>query len=495
MRTTALFRTAHSGPSNALRLAALALVLAAGSGGPLASQPACAAGSQEAVSPAATNWRDTATHAPQPAVGGVRLNRTAQWIGRPPAIHAATLDWNTGRVVLIGDKGWVVRGLKLHDLAMALWLIYGRHGDPQFSLDPADRANPRGPLLKAVYLPEELRGHSFGQQVFDADFQLKQYGFGIRITAAGRHEERRSSVPGYRSYAAMAMESPTFDKEEWSRFWITVDKILMRLSGDTIVFEVRMAVQARRQVPDRMSPTGLRDIATPADAVPARWARLATANYEALANEEPAFARVEELAKAVGLAKWMCLRNVPVRRNRLLELINADRTPAVESVTALSASWKRETRTPYSDNRGEGVMIKTVELHMFGGVDLSEKPDVQPNDGYARALQTKVSAVLRGHQTSNPYIAEIPDGDRSLEIAAVPLIDTVAERGGEGGAGDLEPHGDHGEHPHPHGHSRGGHDGGASEGSGEHGGHGPHGDEHEEHDHHHHQPDEQCVMQ
>ena len=68
------------------------------------------------------------------------------------------IDAANGRIVLLGERDFLARGLNLRDFAMALWLVFGPHPqDPAFSLDPDDTRNPQGPWLRARYIPDMLQ--------------------------------------------------------------------------------------------------------------------------------------------------------------------------------------------------------------------------------------------------------------------------------------------------------------------------------------------------
>jgi hypothetical protein len=137
-------------------------------------------------------------------IGGIDLTGTAEWASGPlPRLQAAVLDPATNTVILAGETDLAVQGLQglsMGELAMCLWLVFGgpHPQDAQFSLDPADKTNPRGGWLKAVYRPKELRG-AVGQQLFLADVLLKQLALNVILDSEGNLHERRSTVLGVNS--------------------------------------------------------------------------------------------------------------------------------------------------------------------------------------------------------------------------------------------------------------------------------------------------------
>ncbi|MGD0190657.1 MAG: hypothetical protein ABSD74_07940 [Rhizomicrobium sp.] len=353
-------------------------------------------------------------------VGGVRLDQVA--VGAMPKVRAVVLDSKTGRMILVGDKGLLVHGLMLRDFALALALVYGSDPqDPQFSLDPADPAHPDGKWLKAVYIPDLLQGRSFGRQVFDADFLLKQYGFGVVFDADGHGSQRISKVPGYKSYAAMAQDQHAMlqGSVQWSRFWITVQHISLRQSQNAVGFDVQMAVEAKRQVPDPKSRTGLSDIPTPANSLPAQWARFVSDHYEEFAQESPEFARVEELAKAVGLAKWLKQKGVQIDMQEVAGIVNGEHTPTVSRIGALSATWTTQKPIAPGANGAGGILIS--KLHMTGGVDLSERPVYAPDNGTTSALAAKIEGAMSAGPVKK-LVVTISDHGEMLEAVALSFV-------------------------------------------------------------------------
>jgi hypothetical protein len=353
-------------------------------------------------------------------LGGIQLDQPLTGA----ALRGVKIDAANGNIILIGEHDFLARGLKLRDFAMALWLVFGPQAqDPAFSLDPDDIRNPQGPWLRARYVPEMLQGRSFGADMFAADLLLKELSFHVMLKADGKLEEWHSAVPGFQSYAELAMaDVPNASgREQWARFWIVVDQITSRQSGDTRLFEARMAVKARRQEPDPNSPTGLRDIDTDPVSLEARWARLATDHYDELAAESPAFARVREMAIAIGIAKSLKAAGARVDLARVADLLNADHTGTVAKINAFSVGWERRSETPYRDGDRQGVRTETRELHLFGGVDLNVKPRAAPDDnGKARGMDDAAGTAFRiAGQTG---IVRFEYGGSRQVAVAIPLL-------------------------------------------------------------------------
>jgi YD repeat-containing protein len=337
-------------------------------------------------------------------LGGIELSATGEFIGNPGKITAAVYDSEKQCLVLLGDKNLSAPSIKAEDLAVALMSVFGpRPYDPQFSLDPADPRKPKGKWLKAVYIPEEfIEGTSFGKTLFEADWLLKQYAFGVCIDENGMLKEREFSLPGLKSTADLSLEekNKTYGQESWARFWIVSDKMILKEYGNSIHFDAaKMKVKAKKQVPDPSSPTGLRDVDTRDDPIALKFANQFTQLYDEIAKESPDFERVRELAKAVALAKWLKKEGIPIDMDWVVKYANK-RIKSVSQITALSIEKQRQYQKPYSNTKGRPIGIQTIteKIYLFGGVDLTVNPKYVSDDGLARSLQETVRSKLSQNQ-------------------------------------------------------------------------------------------------
>jgi YD repeat-containing protein len=340
-------------------------------------------------------------------LGGIDLSAKAEFLGDLSSITGAVYDPEAQSLSLVGDEDMSLPPLDIQDLAVALACVYSPMGqDPQFSLDPADPKDPEGEWLKAVYVPEDIiAGTAFGEALFEADWLLKEYSFGISLDSSGYVSKRVSSVPGFKSLADLYFEKPdTSDRAgTWVRFWIVPDSMVIKRRGNSIIFDkCKMRVKAMKMV---VTPEGLKDV--PTDEVPeaTAFAELFTQLYDEIAKESPEFARVKELAKVVALAKWMKGENVPVDLGWAWEYATqtGDRM-ATASAKALSLTWERRGEELYS---GEALLWREspmVGLRIFGGVDLTHSSEYIPDDGTAQHLQQEVQSALE-NESSGPVFA------------------------------------------------------------------------------------------
>jgi YD repeat-containing protein len=329
-------------------------------------------------------------------LGGVDLNAKAEVAGALGDLEGAVFDPETQRLVLVGDGNPALPAVKPEHLAIGILCVLGpRPCDPQFSLDPADETNPRGPWLKAKYIPaERLSGTDFGRILFDADWRMKQYSFGVVVDADGNVVKKPSGVPGFKSVAELTLDAKQgkAGEDEFTRFWFTVEKVKMSRSGQGFVFdEVRMRIRAKKQV---QGPDGrLIDVETETP-IPTQFANTFTTLYDQIAAESPCVAEVRGLAKVVALAKWLKEQRVPVDMKWVLEKA---RLPAktVDRVTALSAMHERKEEAPFREGSFFGVRTTVRQVHLFGGVDLTVKLEYGADGRRAARLEEAVRKAMR----------------------------------------------------------------------------------------------------
>ena len=333
-------------------------------------------------------------HSATPERARARSSAACVPLGR---IIGAVYRPGTRQLILLSEDEPGPFSATTRDLAVA-FRVTGSGRTAAFSLDPADPKHPSGAWLKAVYYPDGmLEGTSFGQTLFEADWLLKQYSFGVRLDGEGRTSERVSSVPGFRSMADLRMaEAGGNQAPTWSRFWIVCDDMAMGESGQAIRFaKVTMGVRTRKMIPDPTSKTGLRDQDDSSDPVAARFAALFSELYDQLAVESLELSRVVELAKTVAIAAWLRRQGLSANPQWLTEISRAASTTA-RRVPALSATRETEDRQPFQTANARGVRIIRRQLHLFGGVDLSVIPRMLTQDEGARRLDAATPAVPVG---------------------------------------------------------------------------------------------------
>ena len=315
-------------------------------------------------------------------------------------ISGAVYDRNTESLVLLGSGSKSNQGsMSLEDLAVALKSLGDDSREPQLSLDPADRNNPDGPDLRAVYYGP-IEGTNFGQVMFDADWLLKGLSFG-KLTIDGQERQITSSVPGYKNMFDLNFDQewPEGSSSSYTRYWITVDENVFAQHDNAILLEkIRMKVNTERMW---ATSKGLESSGGLQDPKAERFAAHFTENYDRFAKEKPAFRKVKELAKAVALAKWITYQQIDVDADWVDEFSK----PNMNTPTTVGALEATEERTEQVTG---GRQVLTVRL--YGGVDLSVKP-VYVARKALKPLETNIKALMAKPDAS-PIFSIIHEGKK-----------------------------------------------------------------------------------
>lgn len=389
----------------------------------------------------------------QTQLGGIDLSATGHFVGDIGSIRGAVYDPVNQYLILVGDREIAAPAIRAGDLAIALKLVFDSSlQDPQFTLNPANPAQPRGKFLKKIFLPEKnrqiLEGTPFGDTLFEADWLLKEYAFGVMLddyasdqgrnyASAGYNDayiswsnynadERIYSVSGFMSTAQLSLKSKSraSENESWARFWIVVDdrdddpahNMTLRQSpdGKSIYFEIaKMGARARKIVPDPNSFSGFRDVDSQDDPIATRFAQSFTTHYDALARESSEFERLKQLAKAIAFAKWLKKEGIPIDMSWVSENLKTKTTLNRDDrvVPSLSVHWEKKYKT--------STHIMTQQLYLFGGVDLTVNPKFIKDNGKSQSLSSAVLAQLRQGKTGPVF--EFEHQGKRLRAAILPV--------------------------------------------------------------------------
>jgi YD repeat-containing protein len=371
-------------------------------------------------------------------LGGINLSAAGEFSGDLGSIAGAVYDPKKQWMVILSEP-YAGGAVTPADFAVALALARSNQ-EAEFSLDPADRNNPQGPWLKAVYRPEQLlAGTQFGQTLFDADWLLKQYSFNVVAGSDGRWTERRSRVSGLKSLPDLTFESggPVSREGQWTRAWIEVkdEKVAMSVENGVVrVSKPDMIIESRRQIPDPSSETGLRDVPDASDPVQRVFKETFTRLYDQISEESPEFGRVRELVKAIVLAKWMVKERIPIDEAWVAA---ATRVPTVARAHALDVSWQRQSQEPFVEGNRHGVVTTTRICKLFGGVNARVHAEYVPGGGEVRSLRDEVLARTNAPKPETTFAVD--HEGKSYSATVMPFTPTgrevwreapVIERGG-----------------------------------------------------------------
>lgn len=298
------------------------------------------------------------------------------------------------RFVLPEDLA-VVLSVRIHDNEMSA---------PSFSLDPADPLNPSGPETKAVHMPAGRVANTFlGQMLFEADYALKMYNFGVTVGADGQLARRHTSE--YEEFkattkiradrlaaeaAAGSLDAEKLKDPQYNRKWIVAAKQTVEEQGDTLHFkEAVMDVETRVMIPDPTSRMGLRDVESATDEDSNEFCRRFKAGYAKLAAESPQLGHVQEMSKLVQLADWIEERGWGINLARLEALLGQEAHPC--PTTAMIRTIEDVQRSDVGPN-----VLKQL---LYGGVDLGAvraKEQLQAADHAAVLAAGKYTAGSTG---------------------------------------------------------------------------------------------------
>ncbi len=351
-------------------------------------------------------------------LGGIELSAKARFIGDLGRITAAVYDNETGNIVLVGDGNVSLPSLNQEDIQVAIELAL-TGANAQFSLDPADPKNPKGEWIKALYIPEDiLKGTRFGNELFEADWLLKQYSFGVKVDESGETSERITKVKDFKDIFDLSFENfEAQKKEQWNRFWIVNDKATLKKTDNAVYFDtINMEVKTEEMhfTGKKLKGKGRED----PEAL--KFAEFFSTHYDEFAEESPPFDRVKEMAKAVAMANWLVDLGVPINMSwysnkpledkfekEMLALSNRPNFKIsetengkkfVDQVHSLSEDQEKSTRREYEKNGKIITETSTRTMNLFGGVDLKVNPDYIADDGQAKRIREEVREAI----TENP---------------------------------------------------------------------------------------------
>ncbi len=238
----------------------------------------------------------------QARVGGVALDQAATFLANMDDITGAYYDSTLDRIVFVGKQNTSLPEFDRDDLAVAIRAVIFNKTVPMLSIED-DPSDPDGPFQKVLYYGN-IQDTKFGQVLLDADYKMKKYEIGYDEN----QQVVTSSVPGYKSFINRYFEKPNADPITYShnsvRFWLTPLLVSLKrdVSANAFVFD-----QATMQI--KTEPKMDNDPAY--DEAARDFAQHHTENYDAFAQETPAYADAKKLGKIVSVIKWLSDNNIP----------------------------------------------------------------------------------------------------------------------------------------------------------------------------------------
>jgi len=339
------------------------------------------------------------------AVGGISLDRAAQVMVDLRDVRGATFDPATGQLVLIGRKDLSFPEMNLDDLVVAIRSIYSGQ-EPSMSIEPCtpgvqdgcmkvlyngrfqlpDHAdwgwvefNHNSGVDNAAYIKTEAPitfGSTSGWTMFEADRYLKTAT--ISKNNLNTEEPFQTKVPHFMSlldrYAARAAADHTYvlpssgecridtvaDQNlpsSCSRLWFVPEDLVVKKSpdGNSMEFEpVKIVIDARFV---RFDGNGrMVDVPGQDDDVDAFVSHF-NKHYMDFAQEKPELMALVQLAKIVGLVRWIRDNNIPLDLSWLQRYeVSPHNTPKTTSGETIYAA-----------------RIDTRQIGIYGGVEFPSK--------------------------------------------------------------------------------------------------------------------------
>lgn len=235
-------------------------------------------------------------------VGGVSLDEAAVFLADMSDITGAYYDADQDRIVFVGTKGSTsVPKFDKDDLAVAIRALVFNNQIPAVSMDFKDPNNMFGdPNMNVLYYGG-IEDTKFGQVMVDADYKMKQYAHGYDVNG----QKIVSSVPGYKSHFDRFLEkNPDPSKSSYSRWWITPKLVSLKKddSAKSFIFD---------QVQMQIETEGLWSTNDPKwNEAAVEFAQQQTDLYDQFAQETPSYYQAKQLAKIVGVVKWIKDNNI-----------------------------------------------------------------------------------------------------------------------------------------------------------------------------------------
>ncbi len=324
--------------------------------------------------------------------GGVALDKTAQFLEGFESITGATYNENTGHLVFMGQKNTdLVQEINKDDLAVVVRSIFN-NTFPTVSIDP----NPNNQNEMLVRFDGNIENTNVGKVLYEADRVLK-------ITSLGKDNETGQAVnppvPGYKSVLNRYVElnDPTPGQGQ-SRMWLVPKVIEVKKSADMESF-VFGETSMELKYENMGAPDPEWDQANQA------FIDHFNQHYQEFAQIYPEFQKANEIAKLVGVVRWIKENNIPIDLNWLLNYKISDiQTPNTVPSTTVSAT------------------TRTVTVTITGGVALTQ-PNTYQND-------TGAADAWRGEAISQQPSETTPDWDFTYQndpnkmAVAVSLLQT-----------------------------------------------------------------------
>ena len=345
-------------------------------------------------------------------VGGVSLDRSAEVLVYLNNITGAAFDPTTGQLILIGQQDLSLPPMNMDDLVVAIRSVYSGE-DPGVTMVPLDPSG--GDITQRVEYFGQTENTHFGWIMFEADRYLKSLAAG-QDTLTG--QPVTPDVPGFKSELQLSFEQRT--AVPWHRNWFVPGEIVLAQASDgqTMIFE-RASIQLESRFIQFQSDGSMIDIEG-SSPVTDQFTVFVSEHYDEFADEKPQLAELEQLARIVGVVKWLRDSGIPV------DLSWLDNYEVAYVETPLT--------TPGVVNE-MSTSDASYTITSFGGVDFSTE-NSYVGDDYADAVALRKQA-LASRPADAPTTWEFELGDETYTSVALNLAPSEVVGGYTAASMDL----------------------------------------------------------
>ncbi len=268
--------------------------------------------------------------------------------------------------------------VNLEDLAVILKILYDKtitHKNISFSLDPFDPKNPTGEFMRKVFYPDVyekkkiLEGTKLGEDMFIADFLLKQMTIGFKPDKSKFEIPKELYNKGLRSFNYK--NNLNVQEKKFSRVWVVIKKInnIIKKNNLFCIDQIELGVDARQM--EISNEGSLKDkIIQDKNDQCYIFANKFSQLYENASLLYKCFYRLKEIAAALSIAKWIYENKYPINYNLINQIYQSTLIPNYNiKVPAIYHSEIKE-KIEKIPVKIEDVAIKSLEK---SGVEINEK--------------------------------------------------------------------------------------------------------------------------
>ena len=226
--------------------------------------------------------------------------------------------------------------INLEDVAVILKILYDEtitHKNISFSLDPFEPKNPTGAFMRKVFYPDVyegkkiLEGTQIGEDMFIADFLLKQLSLGYKPDNSKFEIPYQLSSHGLKSFNYSNNNINTINRR-FSRVSVIIKKMENIIKNNNLfcIDNIQLGVDARQM---EISEDGtlkdkkIQDINDQCYIFASKFSEL----YDIASNIYKCFYRLKEIAGAIAFAKWIYQNKFPLNLNLINKIYESTLIP------------------------------------------------------------------------------------------------------------------------------------------------------------------------